>query len=427
MINGSKRIRVNALLDDATTDSYINADVSAELGLQGSLQKISVHVLNGKTETFESKPVEFTLESLDGNVDIKMSAMTTDRVTGDLKVVDWDNNKHKWNHLQNIDFPKVGKCRQVDLLIGLDYLQLHRSYEDVCGNVGEPFARLTPLGWTCIGNVKKNDSVHHTGFAQTFYTYSPDSRLNALVEQFWELEEIKPRPQLLKSDEQIIGHVQDSIVRTDGRYEVSIPWKDGQPSLPNDFDMAFQRLISTEQKLSKYPSIDKAYELTVNEYHSGGTSNDVDVEKKSYKKTVRLVTVGISDSCWKLEPSRFSSWSKLERINAWVYRFLDNCVSPKGLRIKGDLKADVTDEELQTAFTGAEALINSRPLTYQTTHPQDETPLTPNHFLLGQIGGIFATDSLDETTYHPAKRWRRVQELVKHLWKRWMTKFEHQT
>jgi hypothetical protein len=32
-------------------------------------------------------------------------------------------------------------------------------------------------------------------------------------------------------------------------------------------------------------------------------------------------------------------------------------------------KADVTDEELQTAFTGAEALINSRPLTYQTAHP----------------------------------------------------------
>ena len=39
--------------------------------------------------------------------------------------------------------------------------------------------------------------------------------------------------------------------------------------------------------------------------------------------------------------------------------------------------ADVTDEELMTAFTRAESLINSRPLTYQSANPDDTTPLTP--------------------------------------------------
>ncbi|XP_046544644.1 uncharacterized protein LOC124254839 [Haliotis rubra] len=74
--------------------------------------------------------------------------------------------------------------------------------------------------------------------------------------------------------------------------------------------------------------------------------------------------------------------------------------------------SDVTDEELGTVFTGAEALINSRPLTYQSAHPLDVNPLTPNHFLHGQIGGMFAPESTDETDYHPRKRWRRLQELV---------------
>ena len=45
--------------------------------------------------------------------------------------------------------------------------------------------------------------------------------------------------------------------------------------------------------------------------------------------------------------------------------------------------AQVRDEELTTAFTGAEALLNSRPLTYQSAHPEDDIPLTPNHFLIG--------------------------------------------
>ena len=43
-----------------------------------------------------------------------------------------------------------------------------------------------------------------------------------------------------------------------------------------------------------------------------------------------------------------------------------------------------------TAIIGAEGLIDSRPLTYQSTDPADDVPLTPNHFLHGQIGGQFA-------------------------------------
>ncbi|XP_052218275.1 uncharacterized protein LOC127835894 [Dreissena polymorpha] len=85
--------------------------------------------------------------------------------------------------------------------------------------------------------------------------------------------------------------------------------------------------------------------------------------------------------------------------------------------------ADISDEELITACTGAESLINSRPLTYQSANVDDCTPLTPNHFLFGQVGGQFAPDSVDDTDYSPIKRWRRVQELVKHLWKRWLREF----
>ena len=82
--------------------------------------------------------------------------------------------------------------------------------------------------------------------------------------------------------------------------------------------------------------------------------------------------------------------------------------------------ADVTDEELMTAFTGAEALINSRPLTYQSADPEDDVPLTPNHLIHGQIGGKFAPEVPDEVACNPKKRWRQVQELIRHFWHRWL-------
>jgi len=40
--------------------------------------------------------------------------------------------------------------------------------------------------------------------------------------------------------------------------------------------------------------------------------------------------------------------------------------------------ADAKEEELMTAFAGAEALVNSKPLTYQSASPStDYLPLTP--------------------------------------------------
>ena len=82
--------------------------------------------------------------------------------------------------------------------------------------------------------------------------------------------------------------------------------------------------------------------------------------------------------------------------------------------------ADVNDEELMTAFVGVEALLNSRPLTYQSADPRDATPLTPNHFLHGQMGGVSAPESVDEVEFSPRNRLRRVQELISQFWKRWM-------
>ena len=90
--------------------------------------------------------------------------------------------------------------------------------------------------------------------------------------------------------------------------------------------------------------------------------------------------------------------------------------------ILGD--ADVFDEELHTAICGAERLLHSRPITFVSSDPNDLSPLTPNHFLVGQVGGKFAPEALDrEEVFNPWKRWHRVQQLLGQFWKRWRKEF----
>ena len=53
---------------------------------------------------------------------------------------------------------------------------------------------------------------------------------------------------------------------------------------------------------------------------------------------------------------------------------------------------DINDEELLSAFAGAEVLINLKTLIYQSVDAHDVSPVTPNHFLFGQLGGQFAPE-----------------------------------
>ena len=66
--NGSKSLIINALLDDGSTQTYLNADIAARLGLHGDISKSQVSVINGTVATFETAPVEFRLRSMNGQV-----------------------------------------------------------------------------------------------------------------------------------------------------------------------------------------------------------------------------------------------------------------------------------------------------------------------------------------------------------------------
>ena len=50
--SGGNSIKVKSLLDDASTRTYINSDVAAELGLQGKTERVTVNVLNGQINIF---------------------------------------------------------------------------------------------------------------------------------------------------------------------------------------------------------------------------------------------------------------------------------------------------------------------------------------------------------------------------------------
>ena len=85
--------------------------------------------------------------------------------------------------------------------------------------------------------------------------------------------------------------------------------------------------------------------------------------------------------------------------------------------------AGSTHDELQTAIKEVEALMKSRPLTYEGADPRDESVLTPNLFLVAQLRGQLAPQVADDIAFNPRNQWRLIQNLVRVFWKRWREEY----
>jgi hypothetical protein len=79
-----------------------------------------------------------------------------------------------------------------------------------------------------------------------------------------------------------------------------------------------------------------------------------------------------------------------------------------------------TEEILRSFLIEAESIVNSRPLTYQSTDEKQEA-LTPNHFLrmAGKI--IYSPGYFDEKVLR--KSWRCVQQMSDEFWKRFVREY----
>ena len=83
----------------------------------------------------------------------------------------------------------------------------------------------------------------------------------------------------------------------------------------------------------------------------------------------------------------------------------------------------VKEEVLRTVLAEVTAILNARPLTHLSVDPEDESPLTPNHFLLGRAHPHIPPDVFDEEGQLSHKRWRQAQELIARFWRRWMLEY----
>lgn len=113
-----------------------------------------------------------------------------------------------------------------------------------------------------------------------------------------------------------------------------------------------------------------------------------------------------------VNPSEGGVWERMVQCVKRVLRQTLKEVAPK-------------EHTLQCFLIEAENIVNSRPLTHLPIAPDQEEPLTPNHFLLGSANTA-QTPSINKEAERMCslrKQWRIARQLRDHFWKRWILEY----
>jgi hypothetical protein len=102
--NNGKTIKVNALLDDGSTTSYIDEKLASELNLEGEVVSRETELLGGHRIKLASMKTVISLNSVDGTVTRQLECWTQRNVVGKLDVIEWKEHQEKWSHLKNMPF-----------------------------------------------------------------------------------------------------------------------------------------------------------------------------------------------------------------------------------------------------------------------------------------------------------------------------------
>jgi hypothetical protein len=268
--NGPITIRTIAMLDDGSSENYLLEDLAYELKIpvREQVKKTSI-VFGDKEVSYQAMKVEnLMIQGVEEEEKIEIPSLWTHpSLIGNAPVVNWREASSDWDHLKDIPFPTQPKKRKVGILLGNRYPYVHMSLKEVRAKSNQeilPIARLTPLGWTCIGPARRDyheEGNDITNSCMSLHTRpdEPEIQLNQLIPKIWELEAIGLGPPTAQEksktctslEKKAEEKVMNSLIFKDGHYEVSTPWKEDRPTLPENMRQVVRRQERMENSLKK--------------------------------------------------------------------------------------------------------------------------------------------------------------------------------
>ena len=113
----------------------------------------------------------------------------------------------------------------------------------------------------------------------------PDEGLDQTLHQFWDLESLGIRSNEASTPESF----DESIVFKNSHYEVSLPWKETHPYLPDNYELSKKCLLGLLYPLRQRPTVLQGYDATIKDQLNQGIVEEIDDPKRSVRGATHYI------------------------------------------------------------------------------------------------------------------------------------------
>ena len=223
-------VEARALLDSASSASFISDRLASSLSLPRSNRMVSISGIAGLSHHTQNHATAlFTVRSATKSFEV--AAIVVPRVTRDLPFhpVPFSSS---WTHLLDLPLadPNFGQPGRIDILFGVDvYVEVLLRGRQT-GAPDAPVAFETEFGWVLAGTTGQSSSQPATTLTTLHVAHQAT---DDLIRKFWETEETPSSITSLTPEEKFfVDHFKANHSRDEtGRFTVPLPHKISPPIL----------------------------------------------------------------------------------------------------------------------------------------------------------------------------------------------------
>lgn len=262
------------VLDSCSQSNFITEDLVKKLKLKCEDTNIAVKGINADTSNLR-KRVYVTLKSKVNNFQLTMSCLVIRAICDRLPNPSQQGlNLNIPGNIRLAD-PKFDKINKVSVLIGAEFFYSLLCVGQIGLGRGLPILQKTKFGWVVSGPVPSSavESNQICNFTKTI-------DIQSQLERFWEIESILPEKRLTKEELECERYFDSTLRRNgDGRFIVSIPFKESLELLGESRETALKRFNQLEKKLNANIELKEQYVSFMNEYIQLGHMSLIENEK----------------------------------------------------------------------------------------------------------------------------------------------------
>lgn len=252
------------LLDSASQSNFITQKFAKSLNLTATEAKTFISGL-GNTNYSSSQEVDIAFKSLRENYNGTATCKVVPTITGELPSINFNPAILNIPSNKQLADPAFCKPGSIDILFGTSIFFSSLSIGQI-KLAKETFLQKTQFGWVATGPVNINNKTETKAFCSL-----NNINMQNQISKFWEIEGFdEHKLPIQESEHPCESHFKQNTTRApNGQFVVKIPFRENI-NLGNSYEIAKNRLISTEKRLAKNIALKTRYTNFMNEYEQLG-------------------------------------------------------------------------------------------------------------------------------------------------------------